>query len=63
MGNTSTAPVFKLLVTLIVVGVLTWFAGISQDSGRAAVAIIVVFWILWFFNNQATLDSFRGKLA
>jgi hypothetical protein len=52
-----------LLVTLATVGVLAWFAGISQDSGRAAVAIIVLFWILWFFNNQAVLDSFKGKLA
>jgi hypothetical protein len=53
----------KLVFTLAAIGGLTWFAGINEDSGRAAVALVVILWIIWFLNNQSKLPAFTAKIG
>jgi hypothetical protein len=42
--------------------VLTWFAGISDQTGYVAVAVIVALWFLWAINNNSRLSSFLSAL-
>ncbi len=53
----------RLIVSLIAVLALVWFAGISQDTGRFAVAILLVLWILWGMNNASRIQTLASNLG
>lgn len=46
------APVKDLLVSAGFVAVLTWFAGLSDDTGNVSLGLIVLLWALFLINTQ-----------
>lgn len=42
--------------------VMTWFAGISDQTGYVSVAVIFALWFLWAINNNSRLSSFLSAL-
>lgn len=53
----------RVLVSLIAVLALAWFAGISRDTGNFAVAILLVLVLLWTMNNASRIGQLATNLG
>lgn len=54
-------PAFQVVVGVLLVIFLAWFAGISQHTGHLAVGIIVLLWFLWSMSNASKIQAFAAK--
>ena len=57
----NTNPVFEVLVGVLIIVFLSWFARVSEQTGYIAVGLVLLFWLLWSMKNYGKISSFAAK--
>ena len=60
MANNN--AVFEIVAGLVVIGLLAWFASVSEHTGYIAVALVAGLWLVWAVNNGSAIGSLIPKL-
>lgn len=54
-------PAFQVLVGVLLIIFLSWFAGISEHTGNLAVGIVLLLWFLYLLSNGSKIQAFASK--
>lgn len=66
-GSSSTAAtpahgLLQFVLGFVLIGVLTWFSDISDETGTVGVVFLVALWLLWSFSNSSRIQQFANLL-